>query len=186
MKKLILVVLFVTFSISRSFADMPVEFFKEEVNIKLGKNTATIKGLYFFENNSDFHIDATISYPFSVDSNHQYPTKIKILDPRQPLRFTKTKKGIKWMLHLDPNGIMKVSVEYSQKVKGNTITYILTSTKFWKKKMDKAMFTIETPTDFPKLNISLEPDSVKDRENKIFYFITKRYFLPEKDLKVIW
>ncbi len=186
MKKIMLIVFFVTFLISHSFADMPIEFFKEEVNIELGKNTMTVKGLYFFENVSDFDIDATISYPFSIDSNHQYPTKIKILNPRHPIDFTKMEKGIKWTLNFKPNGINKVSVEYTQRIEENSITYILTNSKLWKRKIDKAMFTIETQKDFAELNISLEPDSIKVKNDKKLHFITKRYFLPKKDLKIVW
>ncbi|GAH48916.1 unnamed protein product, partial [marine sediment metagenome] len=34
--------------------------------------------------------------------------------------------------------------------------------------------------------ISMEPDSVRTEEDKQFYYITRRYFLPEEDLKISW
>ena len=184
MKKIILLISFIFLLISDSSAETPIRFFKEEIIIELSENSIYVRGLYFFDNRSNFEIDATIVYPFPVDTNHLYPNKIEVFDPKHPIDFVKRNEGIEWTLHFEPIAVETVVVEYKQIIKEESATYILE--KLWKEKIDKAMFTIETPLDFKELNLSIKPDSVKIEENKQVYYITKRYFLPKGDLKITW
>ncbi len=186
MKKLIVLIFCIFTLASFSHAEMPVKFFKEEINITLKKNSVNVRGLYFFESKSNLEIDVSMFYPFPIDSSHFYPAKIKVLDPENTLDFVKKNTGIKWTLHFEPLGVKTVLVEYKQKIKEKNATYILTTTKLWKQKIDKATFIIEAPEEFKELNFSIKPDSVKTKAKKQFYYITRRYFLPKTDLKISW
>lgn len=187
MKKLIIFTFFIFTLASFSHAEMPVKFFKEEINITLKKNSVNVRGLYFFESKSDFdEMKIKMFYPFPVDTSHLYPEKIKVLNPENPLEFNKKKDGIEWNLYFEPLGVETVLVEYKQKIKEKNATYILTTTKLWKQKIDKATFIIESPEEFKELNFSIKPDSVKSKAKKQFYYITRRYFLPKTDLKISW
>lgn len=177
---------FLSFFISYCFAEAPVKFFKEEVSLEVVKNSVTLQGLYFFENTSNFEMDVNVVYPFSIDSTHLYPDKIKISVDDNPIDFTKNKDGIRWTLHFAPNMVETVFVEYRQKIKEKSVTYILTSIKLWKDKLDKLTFIIKAPEEFKELNISIKPDSVKTKKGRLFYYITRRYFLPKEDLKISW
>lgn len=184
MKSLIISMFFVIYFISYSFAEMPIKFFKGEINIKLEKNYVHVQGLYFFENKSNFEIDVIMVYQFPINSNHLYPEKINVLDPINHIDLTKKKNGIEWVLHFEPNSVETVFIEYKQKINNKSAVYILD--KLWKEKINKLQFIIEAPLEFKELSISMEPDSVRTEEDKQFYYITRRYFLPEEDLKISW
>jgi hypothetical protein len=166
------------------FADSPIQFYKEDTEISIADNTISVKGLYFFENSTDFEIDADVVYPFYVDGFNSFPEKITVLNPEDPLDFVKAKNKITFSLHFSPVGIETVSVEYSQTIKKKKTTYLLK--KFWNDKTDKTSLVIETPSTFGDLHLSLEPDSVKTIKKKRFYYITKRFFQPKNDLKISW
>ncbi|MCK4576703.1 hypothetical protein KAU34_09870 [candidate division WOR-3 bacterium] len=184
MKRIIISILFIFCFILYSFAEIPIKFYKEETTIKLKENSVIIQGLYFFENRSDFEMLVNMFYPFFINNTNIYPEKIKALDPKNPIDYTKSEKGIEWSLHFEPIGVETVFVEYNQKLKQKSATYILK--KFWEEKIDKTSLIIETSLSYKEINFSIEPDSVKTKnDNKIFY-ITKRYYLPEKNLKITW
>jgi len=186
MKKLSLLITFVFSIISFSFAEIPIKFFKEEIHINLKKQSIQVSGLYFFENKSNFEIDVTMTYAFPIDSSHFYPDTIKVLAPESPLDFVRKRNWVEWTIHFEPSGIETVFVEYKQIIEEKCATYILSTTKLWKEKIDIANFIIEAPVEFKEMNISIRPGSVKIKGDKQLYYITRRNFVPESDLKISW
>lgn len=185
-KKLILLISYIFSFISCSFAEIPIKFFREEINITLKKSSVQVHGLYFFENKSNLEVYIRLFYPFPIDSSHFYPENVRVLDPKSPIDFISKKDRIVWSLHFEPYGVETTYVEYTQRIEEKNATYILTTTKLWKEKIDKAMFIIESPLEFNELNVSIKPDSGIIKRNKRIYYITRSNFLPDTDLKITW
>ncbi len=184
LKKQIVVAFLLTLWCTCILAKAPIKLYKEETRITLEKNSVTIQGYYYFENNSDFELDVDFIYPFHVSSLHFFPEKISILDPRSKINFTKRKEAVKWTVHFLPVGMETVYVGYQQEIKEKSVLYILN--KFRTEKIDKLQFIIEIPLDLMDISISLKPDSSKTIDQTKFFYITRRYFKPQEKLKITW
>lgn len=168
-----------------AYAEKPVKFYKEETTIILQEGSFQVRGLYFFENRSDFELDVSITYPFQVNTAQSFPKNISLLDPRDPLPYEKTETGIRWSQHFEPSSVETVHVAYAQTVQQKQASYFLTR-KFWNEKVDKICLIIEAPLLFQNVSISIEPDSSKTDESTQFFYITKRYFKTKQNLTISW
>lgn len=168
-----------------AFGEKPVKLYKEETTIVIENNSFSVRGLYFFENRSDFELDVTITYPFFVDVSQSFPDEIELLDPGQPIEFEKKENTIQWSQHFEPSGIETVFVAYTQKIEKKKARYILKK-KFWNEKVDKTHIAIEAPLEWTNIALSIEPDSSRTDEHKRYFYLTKRYFLAKSDLIITW
>lgn len=163
----------------------PVEFFKEKVIINIDSSSVFVEGLYWFRNLSKDSLSLPTFFPFPVDSTHLYPDFIYLFQNRA-LPFLKSDTGIYFKIMMEPKSEVLFKVYYHQKIKEPSAQYIITTLKKWKKPIQKADFIITLPKDFPSINLSYPPDSIRERNNKKYYFITKKNFMPEKDILIHW
>jgi hypothetical protein len=168
-----------------TYGEKPIKLYKEESTIALKESNIAVRGLYFFENRSDFELDVSISYPFQVNAQQLFPEAVALLDPKKPLTFEKEKTGIQWTQHFEPSSIETVLVAYSQVLKEKEAIYMLKRSS-WNGKVDKISIVIELPLTFKNVSLSLEPDSSRVDEHKQSFFITRRYFEAKQDLAITW
>lgn len=166
-------------------AERPVKLYKEESDILIEEEKMTVSGFYFFENRSDFELDVSISYPFQVNDQQEYPEEVTVLDPESPVAFEKEERAITWKQHFEPSSIETVLIEYEQVLKEKEATYIL-KRKSLNGKVDKISLVIQVPYEFSSVSFSVEPDSSRMDENKRYYYLSRRYFIPKKDLTITW
>jgi hypothetical protein len=141
-----------------------------------------IEATYYFKNASNELMSALIFYPFPIDEYHYYPDSVLVFG----LDYTKNDSGINFIMKFKPNGMETLQVFYNQKLKDNQARYIVTTTKNWKNPLKEARFIIDLPEDLNNSRFSYKPDSVIKINNRSYYYITKKNFMPDMDIIVTW
>ena len=165
-----------------ALADGSVEFTSERIEMSIRGNTLTIRGTYHFTNPNPEPVRVTMLYPFPVDATHPFPHAIRV----KPIAYRKVKDGITWTVEAGPNGKPFVDVVYSQKCRERSAKYILTTTKAWGQALKQAEFIVRVPSSFKEVTLSYTPDSLKEIKGEQVFYLTRKDFLPEKDLEVRW
>jgi hypothetical protein len=145
----------------------------------------SISANYYFKNYSNEAKSALIFYPFPIDEFHSYPDSIDVVG----LKYTKTDSGINFVIHFKPIVIETLRVFYRQRLNDNQARYILTTTQNWQRPLKEARFVIDFSENLaePKfLYFSYKADSLIKRDNRIFYYLYKKNFMPKTDLIAVW
>ncbi|MCX7784619.1 MAG: hypothetical protein N2201_00065 [candidate division WOR-3 bacterium] len=85
-----------------------------------------------------------------------------------------------------PQTIETLKVFYQQALKGNQCRYILVTTKYWRIPLEQANFIIDVAENLKDVQFSYLPDSVIHQNNRRYYYLSKKNFMPKKDLTVKW
>jgi hypothetical protein len=165
-----------------ALADGSVEFSSERIEMSIRGNTLTIHGIYHFTNPNPEPARVTMLYPFPVDATHPFPHAIRV----KPIAYRKVKDGITWTVEAGPNGKPTVNVVYSQRCLDRSAKYILTTTQAWGQALKQAEFIVRVPSSFKEVTLSYTPDSLKEIKGEQVFYLTRKDFLPEKDLEVRW
>ena len=89
-------------------------------------------------------------------------------------------------MELDSLEEKEAMVRYEQMLLKPNVKYILTTTRAWKRPLERARFTVIVPATFEEVSLSYPPDSVCLRGNRAFYYLYKSNFSPETDLEISW
>ncbi|MEO0091114.1 MAG: hypothetical protein ABIK61_00145 [candidate division WOR-3 bacterium] len=127
-------------------------------------------------------LKAKIFYPFPVDEFHNYPDSISI----EKFNYIQTDSGVYFTMRFRPQAIETLRVFYRQSLKRNQCRYILTTTKYWRNVLEQADFIIDVAVNLEDVQLSYRADSVIFRDNRRYYYLSKKKFMPEKDLIVKW
>ncbi len=180
----IIILIFIT---SRLFSQS-IDFFQEEIDINVNDNNCTVTGKYYFKNLSSKGIKKSLYYPFFIDTNSLYPDSITVIDfaKNENIDFRKSKKGVFFSVFVEPKSVSIIEVFYKQKTLSNKMEYILTTTKVWGKPLEFAKFKIKIPKKYKLKHISYKYDKNLEQKEHNIYKITKKDFLPEKNLIIKW
>ena len=159
---------------------LPIDFFKENVVIKISGSGVKVTGRYFFKNLTGQDKRITFYYPFPVDSNHVYPDTIMLDHP-----YTKDTAGIYFDMSMKAQRIDSFKISYYQKTRTQQFTYITTTTQQWKKPIKQALFTIIAPASL-QVRFSYSPYTYKKVNDKSVFTVKKTDFFPENDLAIKW
>jgi hypothetical protein len=165
-----------------ALADGSLEFTSERIEMSVRGNVLTIHGIYHFTNPNPEPVRVTMFYPFPIDATHPFPYAIRV----KPIAYRKVKDGITWTVEAGPNGKPTVDVVYSQRCLDRSAKYILTTTQAWGQALKQAEFIVRVPSSFKEVTLSYSPDSLKEIKGEQVFYLTRKDFLPEKDLEVRW
>jgi hypothetical protein len=163
-------------------------FKKEKINITLKSSFVYLQGDYYFEDKGPNKFQTYIYYPFVINDSLSYPDSITVFDPGRLkyIPYKKLKEGISFPLNVDPESKNKVQIFYRQKIKYKYFEYILTTTSNWKRPLKRSDFQINIPKSFKDVKLSYKADSLSIYKNYKQYHITKKNFMPEKNLIIKW
>jgi hypothetical protein len=162
----------------------PVSFTEEYIEFRLRKNTFTVNGIYYFVNHTNHYVSKEINYPFPLPTSEI--DSVHVFDNAQGkfLAYEKLRKEIVFRMNMLPKDTVKLNIFYKQKVSGDTITYILTTTKIWGEPLKKAEYTFSTEKTRKIKSFSYPPDNTSYPGNEQKYFWSRQDFLPEKDFTI--
>jgi len=160
----------------------PIRFFREEVKIVIDSFRVTVAGTYHFKNLTNQSKTAKVCYPFPIDEFHFYPDLILTSE----FDYTKNDSGITLLKNFKPMAQESLSILYQQKLKDRQVRYILLTTKHWQRPLTEARFVISLPKDFKSPQFSYRPDSLRQQDQRRYYYLTKKNFFPKKDLIITW
>jgi hypothetical protein len=159
---------------------LPIDFYKEQVNIEISTDQAKVTGEYFFKNLTGEAKKITFYYPFPVDSIQLYPSLI-LLD----CSFTKDSSGLQFVMSIGANAKENFKITYVQPLKARRFRYITTTTQEWKRPIKEAKFIIIAPRDLD-LKINYRVTKSVMRGGIIEHMIVRKHFYPETDLMITW
>jgi hypothetical protein len=119
----------------------PVHFAREEIAMDIRPGTLEVRGMYHFECSAKEPLVASVFYPFPLDSTHPYPDSIEI---RQH-GFQKQDSGVSFRMRFRLGTEDSFFAYYRQPFKSNSATYIVTTTRKWKRPIDLAQFRVTKP-----------------------------------------
>jgi len=203
--RLALVVLWVVLasvSCRRAEPQSPVHFAREEIAMDVRSGTLEVRGVYHFTCSAKEPLVASLFYPFPLDSTHLYPDSIEVRMPndaapltlalsqreREGVRvsFVRQDSGVSFRMRFQPNAEDSFFAYYRQPLKVNSATYIVTTTRKWKRPIDLAQFRVTVPADLKDVSLTFKPDSVVTSDSTVSYFFTRKKFFPDKDVTVTW
>ncbi len=159
---------------------LPIDFYKEQVNIEISTEQAKVTGEYFFKNQTSEAKKITFYYPFPVDSIQLYPSLILLDFP-----FTKDTSGLEFVLSIGSKAKERFKITYVQPLKAQCFRYITTTTREWKRPIKEAKFIIIAPGDLD-LKINYRVTKSVMRGGIIEHMIVRKHFYPETDLMITW
>jgi hypothetical protein len=160
-----------------------------------------VRGMYHFTCSAKEPLVASIFYPFPLDSTHLYPDSIELRTPTAGRRstdsesqhselavrsFTRQDSGVSFRMRFRANAEDSFFAYYRQPLKANSATYIVTTTRKWKRAIDLARFRVTVPASFKDVTLTFKPDSVAKSDSVVSYFFTRKRFYPDKDVTVTW
>ena len=89
-------------------------------------------------------------------------------------------------LPIPPRGEAEVAVSYEQGCRGDEFTYVLTSTRKWRRPVDDASFAVEVSPQLAPLEGSYELEEVAAGEGVVRYELRRDGFYPDVDLNLRW
>jgi len=182
MKWLPLIIFIFLFLSCNSKGLLPIQFYKEEVFIKLAPKEVYVKGIYYFKNRTEAAKRMKLFYPFPIDSLHKFPYNIEV----ENAPFDTAMNGITYDVVIGPMDTTVSTVRYRQEIDTNNARYILTTARKWKEPIREARFIINLPEQFRQVSITYQPDSVEKKGGRIFYYINEFNLFPRKDIDILW
>lgn len=169
-----------------------VDFFKEEITLKVTDYLVLVEGVYYFLNNTDREMVFPVIFPFYVDSLSLYPHFIDAyivsenMTAKLEFEHTKSYKGIKLGIPLKPGEVTTWHLDYRQKLKAPQARYILTSTGTWSKPLEEATYYFIVPETFTDVKTWPEADTIYTVDQTRVYKAMRHNFMPTKDMEIFW
>jgi hypothetical protein len=186
----------------------PVHFAREEIAMDVRPGVLEVRGMYHFTCSASAPLVAAVFYPFPLDSLHLYPDSIELRTPTAELQtpnagvrmpdsevrrselavrsFTRRDSGVSFQMRFRPGAEDSFFALYRQPLKANSATYIVTTTRQWKRPIDVASFRVTVPAGFKDVELTFKPDSTRKSDSTVSYFFTRKRFFPDKDVTVTW
>jgi hypothetical protein len=172
----------------------PVHFAREEVWLDVRPGVLVVSATYHFTCAAKQPVIGLMSYPFPVDSLNPYPDSIVIAryesgPPAAGLAarsFERNDTAVVFPLRFAPGREDSFFAWYRQPLRSNSARYIVTSTRQWRRPIDRASFRVSVPARFRAVELSFEPDSVVIVDSIRNYYFTRRQFWPDRDVVVEW
>jgi len=169
-------------SCRKAVPESPVHFAREEIAMDVRPGTLELRGMYHFTCSAKQPLVASLFYPFPLDSTHLYPDSIEI---RQH-GFQRQDSGVSFRMQFRPGAEDSFFAYYRQPLKASSATYIVTTTRKWKRPIDLARFRVSVPASFKDVKLTFKADSVTRSDSTLSYFFTRKKFFPNKDVIVTW
>jgi len=186
--------------------ESPVHFAREEIAMDVKPGTLEVRGMYHFLCVAKEPLVASVAYPFPLDSTHLYPESIELRTPTadrrppsvpapdselrhsalEPRTYVKQDSGVAFRMRFRPEAEDSFFAYYRQPLRTNSATYIVTTTRKWKRPIDIARFRITVPVSFKDVKLTFKTDSVVRSDSAVTYFFTRRKFYPDRDVTVTW
>jgi len=166
----------------------PVEFVSESIDIVISEGSFAVTGSYTLRWNDRGLSSFPLIYPFPVDCGLSFPDTVSVTGAGsgEPIPFRENRERGVIAFSVRPGMSDTFSVIYTQKYVGNSVRYILISTKAWGKALERAAFSVTVPQCFLDVELSYEADSISKDGDSVIYSMIKTDFMPDRDLLVTW
>jgi hypothetical protein len=178
---------FATYMLYRHAEARRPSFVAEDVTITLSPARAKVEGIYRFRNPADKTQPLTLRYPFARGSALGEPENVVVRDADgEDVPFSWEWRDVAFEVTVPPRGEAEVAVSYEQGCRGDEFTYVLTSTRRWRRPLEDAYFAVDVPPQLAPLKGSYELEEVASRDGFVRYELRRDDFYPDVDLNLRW
>src|SRR4030042_2195870 len=158
----------------------PVHFYEEELTFTIREHSVLVEGNYYFKNLTSEIKIVRLFYPFVIDTNQYYPDTIQI-----GLPYADEKSGITFALSVPGLKENNFNIRFNQPIRFKSYKYITTTTRIWKRPIQKAVFKIIAP-DTIEVKANYTGHRRASEVGYIEYIIMLEDFYPDADLIFEW
>lgn len=163
---------------------VPIALFPEEtIEVFVHNGSIEVQATYIYKNPWSFPIEQGFSVPLPVDANHPMPAPLILtrINNGEPVLIREWLTCRTFELHFQPKESVPVQLYYRQETPTRTATYILTSTRAWKRPLERAVYRLHCD----------EPQTIKsnyplERCGKSDWCWKRTNFMPERDWQISW
>lgn len=165
-----------------------LNFYKEDITLRLDCNHLSVEGYYWFANSSKVTISSEIFYPFPFDAGGLIDSiGVLNLTAGEETRFKKEEQfGISFFVAVESSDSVLLQINYRQQLNSDSAVYILKSTKNWGKPLDVAEFKLITPDSLTIKQTTYPPDELFEMAHRKIYVWRRRHFWPEHNMVFYW
>ncbi len=166
-----------------SLLQSQINFISEDITFEIKESEFYINGNYFFKSNKDSCISNIIMYPFPVVDYMGDAFDFEMFTDSMDVDSVVDKNKRRALFKIKHCGkdLFYINMKYKQTIFKDSVVYILTSTKSWKKALHSADYKLIVPNNIEVIGFSYEPDSNLKIEDTIVYFWHKTNFYPNND-----
>lgn len=178
---------FATYMLYRHAEAREPYFAAEDVAITLSPTRAKVEGVYRFRNPAEETQTLKLRYPFARGPALGEPENVVVRDAEgRDVPFSWKRRDVAFEVTVPPRGEAEVAVSYEQSCRGDEFTYVLTSTRRWRRPLENASFAVEVPPQLAPLRGSYDLEEVASRGGLIRYELRRDDFYPDVDLNLRW
>jgi hypothetical protein len=180
------------FGQANSAKQSPVDFFKEEITLRVDDSISAISGTYYFRNNTENAGHFPVAFPFYVDSLSLYPNSMNAYCVYNrdtvsiDIRLRPKNNMAILNIPLKPNDGTRWFLDYTQKILSPKAVYIITSTASWGKPLEDATYRFIVPSKYRNVSVWPDADTVITHQNYLEYLTHKTNFMPWRDMEIKW
>jgi hypothetical protein len=161
-----------------------VHFTEEQIDIRVYPDQVIVDGYYVYQNPFPFPVSQGFTIPFPVDDRHSAPSSLQVrqLEPEEKDIGPWYMLGVhRFSLPFKANGACSVHVRYRQKVMGKSASYILVTTKPWRRPLQRAVYRM-----FPE-GVEISASNYRlSRQEQGFLEFRRENFMPDEDWRFSW
>jgi hypothetical protein len=165
-----------------------LDFYKEYITVEIQSDFVAINGVYQLRNNENNSLSMNMYYPFPLDSMYGEIENVYAFEIVNDSTVNKLKniggKGALVELEVEAKSEKTLYIGYDQKLKGNKVEYILSSTKKWNKALESSQIELIVPQNFRIESISYQPIDTLISGSKVHYFVRETNFMPVENFVV--
>jgi len=173
---------------SDATSQLPAVFVEEHITMTVNRERLSVVGRYRIESRNTALTSLPLLYPFPVDASADFPDSIHVYRTCDSLliAYHEDRQRNAALFTINPSACEEFVVYYSQRLRGTSATYILTTTRAWKEPIHHAEFTIVVPEKLGPFTFSYTPDTIRRKNGNLMINFMYKDFFPEKDLTVVW
>ncbi len=165
-----------------------VTFAGEKIIMDIEDGRVTVTGHYYFRRNDPEKVSIPLIYPFPVNGNMSFPDTVEVFqgDRLSPVEYRENIQSGAIYFKVNVEMESEFTVRYSQELHAPEAVYILETTKAWGRPLLWAEFVFSLPAHLRMTECSYTPDSSTSEDNRTVYRITRKNFMPDRNLTVRW
>jgi hypothetical protein len=179
--------LFVRSLLSKRGERTECKFTDEEVTITLSPDKVRTRGVYTFFNPADDETKLTLAYPFGAGDGLGPAENVVVSDEAGlNIPFAWVDGEISFDVAVPAGGRADVAVSFEQRRAADNFTYIVTTTRQWRRPLERARFVVDAPASFGPVASTYPLERLADDGAVVKYGLTRENFYPEEELTLSW
>jgi hypothetical protein len=163
-----------------------VLFASERVELHLDTGRLSVDAVYRLRNPSADAQTVSIEYPFLVGRDQLAPAEVLVDGRPWPIEEASGQVAARFPIALGPHDLRSFQIHYEQRLLGRSARYMVTSARRWPAPLERAVFVVDYPADWRKVEVSYPVRSRDSRDGRTRLVVVEQPFLPEREVSVRW